>query len=934
MIRIFITTIFLLATFILPAQQPFDLSDTIPVDTKVSKGVLDNGLTYYVRSNDEPENRAELMLVVKAGSVNEDEDQQGLAHFAEHMSFNGTKNFPKNELINYFESIGMEFGPEINAYTSFDETVYMLKVPLDTAEYMEKGLQVLFDWASQVDDSEEEFEKERGVVYEEYRGDLGADERMRRKTLPVLLHNSKYANRLPIGKPDIIQNAPVEALQRFRNDWYRPGLEAIIVVGDFDQEKMVERVKEKFSQIPARENPREKKIFDIPGHDSTLISIATDKEAQYPMAAVYYKHPLEKEKTLADYRKSIMENLYNGMINNRLAELTQQANPPFIMGQSSISGLVGPTTAYTSVAITQNGKIEEGLKAVLLENKRVSEYGFTPTELARQKTAMLNSMEKAYNERENRKSISYANEYKRNFLMTEEPIPGIEREYEYFKQFMPTITVKEVNQLADKWITDKNRVVVITAPEIEGVEVPAKQDIVELLNKVDTATVEPYEDTVSDVPLVQNEPKGSNVVKETKLEKVDATEWKLANGATVVLKPTDFKEDEILFTAWSPGGNSLYDLKDDISANLTSTIMSMSGIADFDNITLDKMLSDKVFSVSPYISELREGFSGSSSVSDVTTLLQMVYLYFTNPRFDQTSFQSYMNRMSAVLENKSASPEAAFRDTLTYVLANYNKRARPMTQELLKEADFQRIEEIGKERFQNASDFYFFFVGNINVDEFKPLVEKYIGGIPSNGDQEHWRDLNIEEPDGVVEKTVEKGEDPKSIQYIVFHGDFNYSAENKLLLDAIGKILTTRLLEVIREDKSSVYSIGASPSSSKYPEEEYTISIYYGTDPQKLSELKQAVFEEIKDFSENGPSEEELNKAKEKMLRERETALRENGFWLSLLSNTYYLKDGDFSQFGTYDKLVNNLTADAVKNAFQKYFDFHNYVSVALKPAG
>ncbi len=929
-----IAVFFMLGTFVLQAQQNLDLNAPIPVDSKVSKGVLENGLTYYVRSNDEPKNRAELMLVVKAGSVDEDKDQQGLAHFAEHMSFNGTKNFPKHELINYFESIGMEFGPEINAYTSFDETVYMLKVPLDTAEYLEKGLQVLYDWASQVTDSEEEFEKERGVVYEEYRGDLGADERMRQKYLPVLLHNSKYAERLPIGKTDVIQNAPVEALQRFRSDWYRPGMEAIIVVGDFDQQEMVERIKEKFSDIPAKKNPRKKEYFDIPEHDSTLVSIVTDKEAQYPMAAVYYKHPLEKEKTLADYRETIMESLYNGMINNRLAELTQQANPPFIMGQSSISDLVGPSSAYTSVAVTQNGKIEEGLKAVLLENERVRKYGFTQSELERQKTSQMNSMEKAYNERENRKSISYANEYTRNFLMTEEPIPGIEKEYEYFKTFMPTISLEEVNQLADKWIVDKNRVVIITAPEVENVKVPNKEDVFELLNEVDTATVEPYNDEVADVPLVQNEPQGSKVVKETKLEKVDATEWKLANGATVIIKQTEFKDDEILFNAWSPGGNSLYDLKDEVSASITSTIMSMSGIADFDNITLEKMLSDKVFSVSPYISDLREGFSGNSSVKDVETLLQMVYLYFTEPRFDKTSFQSYMNRMSAVLENKSASPEAAFRDTLTYVLANYNKRARPMTKELLNEADFQRIEEIGKERFKNASDFTFFFVGNINIDEFKPLVEEYIGGIPSTQNNEMWNNLDIEPPHGVVEKVVEKGQEEKSIQYIVFHGDYIYNSENGVLLDAVGRILTTRLLEVIREDKSSVYSIGASPSTSKYPEQEYSVSIYYGTDPQKLDELKQAVFDEIKDFAENGPTAEELNKAREKMLRERETALRENGFWLGILSNTYYLKGGDFSEFGTYDDLVNSLTRKKVQEAFNKYFDFNNYVSVALKPAG
>jgi len=916
------------------AQKSFNLNDPLPEDPKVTKGVLENGLTYYVRANDNPKNRAELFLVVKAGSVDEDEDQLGLAHFAEHMAFNGTKNFPKHELINYFESIGMEFGPEINAYTSFDETVYMLKVPLDSAEYLEQGLQVLYDWASQVTDSDEEINKERGVIYEEWRGGRGANDRMMQEWLPVFLHESRYAERLPIGKMDIVNNAPPEALRRYRSDWYRPDLQAIIVVGDFDQEQMVEKVKEKFSEIPAVDNPRTKEYFDIPFHEETLVSIATDEEAQYSVAQVYYKHPLEKSKTLSDYRESIKQSLFNGMINNRLSELTQKADPPFIIGQSSYSELFGPTSVYNSVAVTQNGQIEKGLKAVLLENQRVKQHGFTQTELDRQKTALLNSIEKAYNERENQKSISYANEYKRNFLLTEEPFPGIENEFEYFKAFMPEITLEEINDLAEKWVRDENRVVVITAPELENVEVPEKENIFALLQEVDQTEVEPYVDAVANVPLIADEPVGTEVTAVKELDNVEAEEWTLGNGAKVIIKVTDFKDDEILFSAWSPGGNSLYTLEDDVSASFTSTIMSMSGIADFDNITLDKMLSDKVFSLSPYINELREGFSGNSSIKDAETLLQMVYLYFTQPRFDKTSFESYMTRMAGFIENRSVSPETAFSDTLNVVLANYHERARPMTKELLSEADFNRIREIGKERFKNAADFKFFFVGNIDKEEFKPLVEKYIGSIPSVSEQEEWNDLNIEKPDGVVEKIVEKGQEEKSLQYIVFHGDFDYNSRNRLVLNAVESILSTRLLEVIREDKSSVYSIRANSSTSKYPDQEYSISISYGTDPAKLDELKEAVFAEIKNFATNGPSEEELQKAKEKMLRQREVALRENSFWLSVLSNTYYLKDGDFSEFGTYNDLVNSINQSEVKDAFNSYFNFENYVSVALKPAG
>ncbi len=932
--RIIFSTVLLLLAASLFAQNNFNLNDQLPLDPKLSKGVLENGMTYYVRSNDNPKNRAELYLVVRAGSVDEDDDQQGLAHFAEHMSFNGTKNFPKHELINYFESIGMDFGAEINAYTSFDETVYTITVPLDSVDYTEKGLQVLYDWACQVTDSDEEINNERGVIKEEWRLGRGADDRMSQKWLPVLFHDSKYANRLPIGKMDIIENSPPDAIRRFRKDWYRPELQAVIVVGDFDQEEMVKMIKEKFSQIPAAKDPRKKEIYEIPDHKETLISISTDKEAQYPIAYMYYKHPLDISKTLGDYRETIKKSIYNGMINNRLAEKTQQAEPPFILAQSMYSEMMGgPKSVYESAAVTQNGKITEGLKAVLMENERVLKYGFTETELERQKVVLLNSIEKAYNERNNRKSASFAEEFKRNFLITKESVPGIENEFEYFKAFMPGITLEEINDLAKKWITDENRVVVITAPEIEGVKVPTEDEIRNVLEEVENTEIEPYEDAVSDVPLIEYEPAGSKIVKERKLENVDATEWTLENGAVVVVKPTDFKDDEIQFSAWSLGGSSLYDVKDLISVNFATDIMEMSGIADFNKITLDKLLSNKVFSLSPYISDLREGFSGSSSVKDVETMLQMLYLNFTDPRFDQTSFQSLMSRYAAILENRAASPESALQDTLTVTLANYNKRERPMTKELLSEADFNRIRQIGSERFKNASDFKFFFVGKINMDEFKPLVERYIGGIPSVSEKETWIDRNVEAPDGVIEKTVKKGQEDKSIQYIIFHGDFDYNSQNQIQLNAVGRILTTRLLEVIREDKSSVYSISAQPSSGKFPEPEYTMAIAYGASPDKLDELKQAIFDIISEFDKNGPTEEELSKAKEKMLRERETSLRENGFWMSILSNTYYLKKGDFSEFGTYENLVNNLTVKSTKKAFKEYFDFKNYISVALEPA-
>lgn len=928
-----ILILFLMLVATLSFGQPqFKLTDPIPSDPKVSKGVLPNGMTYYVRANSTPKNRADLYLVVNAGSVEEDDNQQGLAHFCEHMAFNGTKNFPKHELINYLESIGMEFGPEINAYTNFDETVYMIKVPLDSAKFINKGLQVLYDWSSQVTDSNEEIEKERGVVHEEWRSGRDADERMLQKWLPVFLYKSKYAERLPIGKMEVVDHCAPELLRKFRKDWYRPDLEAVIVVGDFDQQAMVNQVKEIFSKIPKPANEREKKIYDIPNHKETLVSVQTDKEAQYAVAQIYYKHPLEISKTLGDYRQTLIESLYNAMINERLTELTQKENPPFMFASSSYSELFGPTSVYNSVAVCANGKIEEGIKAVLTENERVLKYGFTPGEFERQKTAMLSSVEVAYNERDKQKSETYADEYKRNFLVTKEPFPGIENEYNYFKAFIPEIKLEEVNALAQKWITPDNRVVIVTAPEKEGIKVPTEADIRKYLDEVEKTPVEPYQDKVLNKPLIPVEPVEGSITSIRKIEPVDAEEWTLSNGAKVIVKSTDFKDDEIMFTAYSLGGNSLYSQKDNVSADLAPSILGLSGLGDFDKVSLDKMLAGKSVSLSPYISELREGFNGESSVKDAETLFQLIYMNFMGQRTDQAAFNSFMTRTDGVLENKKTSPDAAFQDTLLVVSSNYSPLKRPMTVETLKEADFSRINQINRERFRDASDFRFFFVGKIDKEQLKKLVVKYLASIPSTHSNELWKDPGIKEPSGVVEKTVYKGQDVKGIQYLVFHGNFDYNRRNLLLINAVGKILTTRLLEVIREDKSSVYYIEANPSAEKYPEQKYDIAIYYGADPAKLAELKEAVFAQIKDLETKGPTAADLEKAKEKLLREHETNLRENSYWLSILSNTYLNNNADFSQFGDFDQLVNAMTIADLKAAFQKWFDFKNYYGVELKP--
>ena len=912
--------------------QPFQLSDSLPFNPATSKGMLKNGLTYYVKSNSTPKNRAEMMLVISAGSVQEDPDQLGLAHFCEHMSFNGTRSFPKNELVKYFESIGMEFGPEINAYTSFDETVYMVKVPLDKEEFIDKGLQVLFDWASQVTDSDEEINKERGVIHEEWRGGQGAQKRMMNQWLPVFLKNSKYAERLPIGEMEIIDKCKPEVLRRFRNDWYRPDLEAVIVVGDFDQNKMVKMITDKFSAIPAKQNGRKKELFPVPPHPETLVKIVADKEATYSSASLYIKHPMNIDLTVKGYRTSILYNLYNAMINQRLSELTQKENPPFVMGQSYYGGLIGPSDVYTSTAITHPGKIPAGFKSVLIENERVKKFGFTQSELDRNKNAMLKSMESAYNERDKRESMSIAQEYSRNFLMRKEPTPGIEMEFNYYKAFMPTITLDEINALAKKWITDENRVVVVTAPELAATPVPDEAAIRNVLTEVQQQSIVGYADETSAEPLMKTIPKPGQVTGVKKIKEVDATEWTLSNGSKVVLKPTDFKDDEILFTAYSWGGWSIYPQSDNISASFAANIMNLSGIADYKLTTLKKMLAGKEVTVAPSIKMLTQGLEGSSNVSDIETLFQLINLNFTQPRFDESAFSSYITRMRSQLDNKNVSPESAFSDTLRFVTANYHPRIKPLTKEMLDEAKFSRIEQICKERFANPGAFTYFFIGKIDTVKLKPLVEKYLASLTAGNKAEKWVDLEVRKPQGVVEKIVNKGKESKSIQYIIFHGKLNYVTKDMVELDAISKILSTRLLESIREDKSSVYSIGAQPGMNKLPVSEYDVTIYYGTSPEKLKELKASIFGIIQDLIKNGPKQEEVDKAREKIKREHETNLRENNYWEGTLKSYYLNKNGDFKTFKEFDSVVEGLNQKSLKAGASRIFNFKNYISVALMP--
>jgi len=911
-------------------QDSLGLNQPFPADTHLIEGTLDNGLKYYIRQNQKPEQRAELRLVVNAGSVLETTKQQGLAHFTEHMAFNGTKHFEKQELVNYLESIGMQFGPEVNAYTSFDETVYMLRLPTDSSQIVETGMQILKDWSHNLSFDSTEVEKERGVIREEWRLGRGANTRMRDEQFPILFKGSRYADRLPIGQIAIIDTFRQATLRKFYHEWYRPDLMAVVAVGDFDPQWIQSLIRKNFSDLRNPKDAPQRTVYPVPDNQQTLYAIASDPEATRSSVSVYYKQDVTKETTVRDYREMLVENLYNQMLNQRLNELTQQPDPPFLFGYSAKGNLIRTKDAYILSAGVKDNGIERGLEALLTEAARVDQYGFTPTELDRAKKAMLRGMEQAYTERNKTESGRYAAEYIRNFL-SDEPIPGIEYEYKIYQKYVPTISLEEVNRLAGEWISDTNRVILANLPEKPGVEKPTRDDLAAVMQSVDQKQIQPYADTMTGDQLVEQPPQPGKVVSESRIDTLGVTEWKLANGVRVILKPTDFKNDEIRFTAFSPGGLSLVPDSNLAAGQVATGIVTNAGVGRFTRVQLRKLLSDKVVSVQPQISDLEEGFGGSASPKDVETLFQLIYLYMTAPRVDSTAYLSYRSQMEGWLQNRSARPETAFSDTLQEVLYDHHPWVQPWTMERLNEMDMRKSFRIYKQRFADAGDFTFIFVGNLAPEQLKPLVETYLGGLPNPPGTEHWEDPGLRYAKGVIDKTVRAGMEPKSRVQLVFTGPFVWTHRNRLVINAMVDVMRIKLREVLREDLGGTYGVGIGASTSERPVRDYRVTINFGCDPGRVDELTRAVFTQIDSLKQFGSTPEYLEKVKEMDHRSYETNLRENRFWVGNLE-FYYDHGQDPREILAYPRIIDGITLTDIQLAARKYFNEDNYIRVVLRP--
>ena len=915
-----------------PVPSAPNLSAPLPIDPKVRIGTLPNGVRYYIRQNTRPEKRAELRLVVNAGSVLETPQQLGLAHFVEHTAFNGTTHFAKNDLIKYLESIGVRFGADLNAYTSFDETVYILPIPTDTARIVDQAFTILEDWAHGQTFNTAEVTNERGVVREEWRGNKGADERMLRQWLPIALKGSRYADRLPIGTEASIMSATPARLRAFYRDWYRPDLMAVVAVGDFDPAAIEAKIKQHFSGLSRAAAAPKRLAHDVPSNKEPLVAIASDKEATNSSVNLIYKLAATSTKTVGDYRQLIMERLYMSMLNSRFSEISEKPDAPFLAAGASKDGFFARSTeAFTLAANVKDGGVEKASEALLTEARRVDQFGFLQSELDRVKQNLLRSFERSYAERDKTPSGSFVEEYIRNFLEGES-IPGIEYEYKITQELLPTISLADVNTLAKRWITDENRVIIAQVPVKQGVSIPTKAGVLAAFDKAAKANIVAWTENVSADKLIATAPAAGRIVASKPIQSIGATEWQLSNGARVIIKPTDFKDDEVLFSAYSPGGVSLAADPDFMSATFASQIMSLGGLGGLTRIDLGKKLTGKAANVSASVSETSEGMSGRSSPKDIETMFQLAYLNFTAPRLDTVVFSTFKGQAAQFLANKGLDPESVFQDTVQVTMTQHSFRGRPLTTATFNEVDAQKALAFYKDRFANAGDFTFVLVGNVDTVAIKPMVETYLASLPNTGRKEKARDNGVVAPKGVVQRTVKKGTEPKANTIFAFTGPCTYAPENRFIIRAMTTLMQTRLNETLREKLGGTYSPAVGGGCSREPRQEYTIQISYGSSPENVEPLTKAVFAVIDSLKAQPPSAADVEKVKEEILRSREVEVKTNAYWLGNVVARDQAGE-DLGGLGApYDQMVRGLTPAMIQEAAKKYFNTANYARFVLLP--
>ena len=891
---------------------------SLPFDPNVRRGKLENGLTYYIRHNEKPAQRANFYIAQKVGSILEEDDQQGLAHFLEHMAFNGTMNFPNKELLNYMERNGVKFGENVNAWTSIEQTVYMLtNVPTTNMGLVDSCILILHDWSSFISLEGEEIDKERGVILEEKRSRNDARQRMYEKMLPEIYPNSPYGHRMPIGTEEVISGFDHEALRAYYQKWYRPDLQGIIIIGDIDVNVVENHLKNIFEDIPAPIDPAERTRFEVADNTEPIVSICTDPEETNYGISVYYKHdvvPNEAKDNIGYWLKGYIDNLVATMYNNRLQELTHDSKPPFIFGRGYYGTFFVSNTkdAWTSMAYAKDKDgIEEALNAIVAENKRMQYYGFTESEFERAKADLMKRIESQYDERDKQETNKYFYPILNHFL-TNEPLMGIENEYMLLSQILPKLEVENVNAYAKELIREDNIVITLTAPKKESEVLPTKAELVALFEAASAVEVTPYEETVSNEPLINMLPMKGSIASKKHDDTFDATVLTLKNGVKVIYKPTSFKDDEVLMSAYSFGGFSAMDQSDPYTLQQINSLAVLGGVGNFSAIDLPKVLAGKKASVHPNISYFTEGMSGNCSARDIEILLQLTYLYFTSPRADEEAFQSYITRSKASVANLESNPDVTFSDNLIFALYNDHPLRKRMRAEDYDKVDYNKALKLYAERFKDGNNFVFTFVGNIDPEAFEPMIEQYIGALKTKKNDETWTDNipTILEKD-VTSHYTKSMESPKVTCYMLYTGDMKYSRKDELTMTALRDVMNIVYTEKIREDEGGTYGVSVQGGLSLRPKETFSFGIYFNTNKDMYEKLMGIAIAELQSVADNGPRPEDLKKVKEFLLKKHKENLESNSYWMNCIQTMN--RDG-FNPMADYEAIVNGITADDVAN--------------------
>ena len=909
----------------------------LPVDKNVRIGQLDNGLTYYIRHNKLPENRAEFYIAQKVGSILEEPQQRGLAHFLEHMAFNGTKNFPGDDkglgVIPWCETVGIKFGTNLNAYTSIDETVYNISnAPIDRTGVLDSCLLILHDWSNYILLKDDEIDKERGVIREEWRSRNSGMLRVYTDLLPTIYQGDKYADCMPIGSIDVINNFPYKDIRDYYHKWYRPDLQGIVIVGDIDVDTVEAKLKAVFADVQKPVNPAERTYYPVADNKKPIVAIGTDKEVDDPSIEIYFKQDAtpDSEKNNVGYLASqYMTSMISSMLNARLSELVQSANPPFTRASSYYSDFFVAKTkeAFALSASSKADGIETALKTLLQETERARRFGFTESEYARARANYLQSLESAYNEREKTKHGSYVREYVQNFL-NGEPIPGIEAEYAMMNQLAPNIPLQAMNMVMQQLVPDSNQVVIIAGPAKEGLKYPTKEEVINLLKGMKDLDLQAYVDKVSDEPLMKEAPKGGKIISEKEGDIYGSTKVVLSNGVTVYVKKTDFKADEIRMKGTSLGGKSIFPDKDALNFAVMDNVIAVGGLGNFSQVDLTKVLAGKKVSVNAGLGATTENVFGTCSPKDFETMMQLTYLTFTAPRKDAEAFESFKNRMKAQLESAQANPLSSINDSLQKAMYNNHPRVVMMKPEMVDQIDYDRILEMYNDRFKDASDFTFYFVGNIDLETAKPLIAEYLGALPAINRKETFKDTKMSIRKGVYKNEYAKEQQtPTATIVFLYSGKAPYTLKNDILLSFATQVLDMVYTEEVREKEGGTYGVNCFGDLQKYPKEQLLLQIVFQTDPAKKDKLAGIVVDELKKLAAEGPSDVHLQKVKEYMLKKYADNQKENGYWMNNL-NDYFYYGMDMTE--GYTDIVNSITAKDIQKFVSDLLKQGNEIEVTM----